>query len=265
MSWCDLVGIYSWLTLTWSHLHQGWNEIGYTNGIPQDASTRGSQVIMDGVASSSLIGIPTKGDTFRIYYIFCMGMGFSAPQANGRSIFAIQGKALWEQGAMPPAVLGAIHLASSNIAKSGTSPNMNRDKMFNEPWWLHYCFCEEIDIGNVGTPCFGGEAVNIWCHSWRGMTMVGDPSCSGICDRLCIDKMFSELWWLNYCFCVGIGNGAVGNPTLGGETLSICCHNRCVIIDEDDTICRSIRAGLSIMDHCSCHQPQDFPSAFAFT
>mmetsp|Transcript_14836 Transcript_14836/g.18208 ORF Transcript_14836/g.18208 Transcript_14836/m.18208 type:complete len:324 (-) Transcript_14836:318-1289(-) len=309
---------------------------------------------------------------------FYVDLGCSAPQVNGRFIFVIQGKALWGQCAMPPAVLGATHFVSPAIAKFGISPNLDCDKMvnelwcfckgidirvgnpffgkeavnischnrcemidvgdpccygicvrlciqkrtpwwlyycfyegigicavgnpffggeavilcyhsklnmmdmgdpfcssmsvclcivkmFSELWWLHYCFCEEIDIGNVGTPCFGGEAVNIWCHSWRGMTMVGDPSCSGICDCLCIDTMFSELWWSNYCFCVGSGIGDVGNPTLGGKTLSICCHSRCVIIDVDDTICRSIRAWLCIMDHCSCHQPQDFPSAFAFT
>jgi len=106
---------------------------------------------------------------------FYVDLGCSAPQVNGRFIFVIQGKALWEQCAMPPAVPGTIHLASYNLAKSGTSPNLDRDKMFNELWWLHSSFCKEIDIGDVGIPCFGGEAENIWCHGWCGMTMVGDP------------------------------------------------------------------------------------------
>lgn len=52
-----------------------------------------------------------------------------------------------------------------DIAKSDISPNLDRDKMFNELWWLNYCFCEGVGIGAVGNPFFGGEAVNICLHS----------------------------------------------------------------------------------------------------
>ena len=72
----------------------------------------------------------SQGDTFWLYYIFCFGIGFSAPQANGRPLFAVQTKELcikagtklatpmeggklcssvstrlcfWDQCAMPPA------------------------------------------------------------------------------------------------------------------------------------------------------------------
>jgi len=189
--------------------------------------------MMDGVASNSLIGLPTYVDTFMIYYISCMGLGFSAPQANGSPSFAIQGKALWEQCAMPP-VLGANHFAFHDIAKSGTSPNLDCDKMFNELWWLNYCFCEGIDIGAVGI-FSAGEAVNISCHSRCEMTDMGDPFCFGICVCLCIDMMFREVWWSKYCFCKGIGIGAVGNPILGGEAVNICCHSKGMIIDTGDT------------------------------
>ena len=37
-----------------------------------------------------------------------------------------------------------------DIAKSDISPNLDRDKMFNELWWLNYCFCEGVGIGAVG-------------------------------------------------------------------------------------------------------------------
>ena len=62
-----------------------------------------------------------------------------------------------------------------DIAKSDISPNLDRDKMFNELWWLNYCFCEGVGIGAVGNPFFGGEAVNICLHSRCEMTDVGDP------------------------------------------------------------------------------------------
>ena len=39
--------------------------------------------------------------------------------------------------------------------------------------------------------------------------------------------MFNELWWLNYCFCEGVGIGAVGNPFFGGEAVNICLQSRC--------------------------------------
>eukprot|EP00490_Sorites_sp_Unknown_P020558 CAMPEP_0114661798 /NCGR_PEP_ID=MMETSP0191-20121206/23342_1 /TAXON_ID=126664 /ORGANISM="Sorites sp." /LENGTH=44 /DNA_ID= /DNA_START= /DNA_END= /DNA_ORIENTATION= len=42
-----------------------------------------------------------------------------------------------------------------DIAKSDISPNLDRDKMFNELWWLNYCFCEGVGIGAVGNPFFG--------------------------------------------------------------------------------------------------------------
>eukprot|EP00437_Effrenium_voratum_P058942 CAMPEP_0181489410 /NCGR_PEP_ID=MMETSP1110-20121109/48962_1 /TAXON_ID=174948 /ORGANISM="Symbiodinium sp., Strain CCMP421" /LENGTH=52 /DNA_ID=CAMNT_0023616231 /DNA_START=64 /DNA_END=218 /DNA_ORIENTATION=- len=49
-----------------------------------------------------------------------------------------------------------------------------------------------------------------------------DISKSDISANLDRDKMFSELWWLNYCFCEGVGIGAVGNPFFGGEAVNIC-------------------------------------------
>jgi len=132
--------------------------------------------MMDGVASNSLLGLPTYGDILWLYYILCMSLGFFAPQANGRPIFAILGKALWEQCTMPPAVLGAIHVSFPGIAQSGTSPNLDRDKMFNELWWLNYCFYEGIDIGAVCNPFFGGEAVNIASTAGARRLMWATPS-----------------------------------------------------------------------------------------
>jgi len=190
--------------------------------------------------------------------IFYLDLGFSAPLANGHSIFAIPGKALWEQCAMPPAVLGATHFVSSDIAKSSISPHLDRDRMFNELWWLNNCFCEVTGIC-VGNP-FGGEAANLCCHSKCEMTDVGDPL-YGMCGRLCIDKLLKELWWLNscnYCFCESIGNGAVGNLFFGGEAVYD-------MIAEDDSFYSSTSICLCDTDQCSLPPARDFPSAFAST
>ncbi len=43
-----------------------------------------------------------------------------------------------------------------------------------------------------------------------------------------------QLWWLNYCFCEGVGIGAVGNPFFGGEAVNICLHSRCEMTDIGD-------------------------------
>jgi len=196
-------------------------------------------------------------------YIFCMGLGFSAPQANGRPIFAIQRKALWEQCATPPAVFDATHVESSAIAKSGISPKLDRDMMSNELWWLKHCFGKGIDIGAIDNPFFEGEAVNICHHSRCEMTEVGDPFCSDIRVCLCFGKLFGELWWLNYCFYVCIGIGAVGNPILGGEVVNSCCHSRCVIIEVGNSSALAFAIACALRTSALCHRLQDFPLAFA--
>ncbi|CAL1127062.1 unnamed protein product [Cladocopium goreaui] len=419
----------------------------------------------DGWSGQQLFDWSTSfGDTFWLYYIFCMGLGFSAPQANGRPLFAVQAKELcikgrtklttpmeggklcsmvstrlcfWEQCALPPAEEAPMFVCFNllnkkgasaksqfletstmpDIAKSDISPNLDRDKMFNELWWLNYCFCEGVGIGAVGNPFFGGEAVNICLHSRCEMTDVGDPFCSNIRVCLCItdqcslppaegspicvcfnkklaggdgwsgqqlfdwstsfgdtfwlyyifcmglgfsapqangrplfavqvkelcikggtklttpmeggklcsmvstrlcfweqcalppaegapmfvcfnllnkkgasaksqfletstmpdiaksdispnldrDKMFNELWWLNYCFCEGVGIGAVGNPFFGGEAVNICLHSRCEMTDVGDPFCSNIRVCLCITDQCSLPPAEGSPICVCF-
>jgi len=255
----DLVDIHSWLTMTWSHLHQGWNKIAYSNERRQVTSTACLLVMRDGVDSNSLLGLPSFGDIFGHYYTFCMGLGFSALQANGRSIFVTQGKALWEQCSMPFAVSGSMHFGSFDIARSGLAPTLDLDKMFNELWWLNDCFCNGIGISAVGNPCLGGELVNNCCYIRCEMTDEGDPFCSGICACLSTVKMFSELWWLTSCFYESFGSGAVGNPILGGEDVNICWHSIYVMIDVGDTPCSNVRVCLCIIDQCSLPPSTGFP------
>ena len=148
-----------------------------------------------------------------------------------------------------------------DIAKSDISPNLDRDKMFNELWWLNYCFCEGVGIGAVGNPFFGGEAVNICLHSRCEMTDVGDPFCSNIRVCLCITDQcslppaegspicvcfnkklaggdgwsgqqlfdwstsFGDTFWLYYIFCMGLGFSAPqanGRPLFAVQAKELC-------------------------------------------
>ena len=174
-------------------------------------------------------------------------------------------------GSRPAPKLALIHspaehrrnLASTmpDIAKSDISPNLDRDKMFNELWWLNYCFCEGVGIGAVGNPFFGGEAVNICLHSRCEMTDIGDPFCSNIRVCLCITDQcslppapgspicvcfnkklagadgwsgqqlfdwstsFGDTFWLYYIFCFGIGFSAPsanGRPLFAVQVKELC-------------------------------------------
>jgi len=240
-------------------------QISYSNERRQVASTECLQVMRDGVASYSLIGLPSFGDTFWHYYIICMGLGFDAPQATGGSIFVIQGKALCEQCALPLAESGSIHVVSFDIDKSGFAPYLDRGLMFNELRWLNYCYCNGIGISAVSNSFLGGNIVNIGCYNWCEMSDVGDPFCSGICACLCIVKLFSEHCWLASCFGECIGIGAVGNTILGREDITICCHNRYVMIDVSDTFCFSIRVHTCIIDQSSFPPALGFPICVAAT
>merc|ERR1712224_267028 len=66
-------------------------------------------------------------------------------------------------------------MAVENATISGNTGNLNRDKMFNEAWWLNYCFCFGRAIGDIGNPYIGSEAKNICIHQTCEMTDVGDP------------------------------------------------------------------------------------------
>ncbi|CAJ1399830.1 unnamed protein product [Effrenium voratum] len=80
------------------------------------------------------------------------------------------------------------------------------------------------------------------------MPDIGQSEIAAHLDR---DRMFAELWWLNYCCCQGVGIGAVHNPFFGGEAVNICLHSRCVMTDVGDPFCASLRVCLCLTDQCS--------------
>ncbi|CAJ1352827.1 unnamed protein product [Effrenium voratum] len=148
-----------------------------------------------------------------------------------------------------------------DIAKSDISPFLDRDKMFNDLWWLNYCFCEGVGIGAVGNPFCGGEAVNVCLHSRCEMTDVGDPFCSSMRVCLCITDQcslppaqgspicvcfnkklaggdgwsgqelfdwstgFGDTFWVYYIFCLGCGvtaPSANGRPLFAAQFKELC-------------------------------------------
>ena len=56
--------------------------------------------------------------------------------------------------------------------------------MFNELWWLNYCFCQGRGVGAIGNPFFGSEVNEICIHSKCQMTDIGDPFCAR-CECAC--------------------------------------------------------------------------------
>jgi hypothetical protein len=65
---------------------------------------------------------------------------------------------------------------------------------------------------------------------------------SDISANLDAQKMFSDLWWLNYCFCCGRGIGDIGNPLIGSEGKQLCLHSKCQMTNVGDPLC----GGLSV-------------------
>mmetsp|Transcript_55209 Transcript_55209/g.67644 ORF Transcript_55209/g.67644 Transcript_55209/m.67644 type:complete len:223 (-) Transcript_55209:437-1105(-) len=180
--------------------------------------------------------------------IFCMDLGIFAPQTNGHPSFVIQGKALWEQCAMLPAVLRATLSMSPDIAKSGISPNLDRDKMFDELWRLNYFLYQVLGMCGGNTLCLG-KVVAICSFGRCGQTDVGDYLCYGDCFGFCTAKLLKVLQ-LKLSFYEGIGIGAMGNLLLGGEVMNICGHRRYEITDGDDAFSSSVTMCLCITDQC---------------
>jgi hypothetical protein len=64
--------------------------------------------------------------------------------------------------------------------------NLDRDKMFNDAWWLQYCCCRGVAIGDIGNPYFGEEGRNLCLHSTCELTQIGDPFCQTNLVECCI-------------------------------------------------------------------------------
>lgn len=72
------------------------------------------------------------------------------------------------------------------VKNSELAATLDRDKMFNEAWWMNYCFCFGQAIGDIGNPYFASEAKNLCLKSTCQMTEIGNPFCGGISTMCCI-------------------------------------------------------------------------------
>merc|ERR1719277_1068687 len=71
--------------------------------------------------------------------------------------------------------------------------------------------------------------------------------------------MFSELWWLQYCCCVGTGIGAV-KPCLATEHRQLCIHTRAQCTDVGDPFCSAINVQCCFTSQCSFPKVEDSPT-----
>jgi hypothetical protein len=151
---------------------------------------------------------------------------------------------------------------TAEIKTSKIHDNFNRDKLFDEGWFLTYCCCGGRAVGDVSNPLFGSEARNLCLHSTCEMTEVGNPFCSGMSVMCCITQQcafpkidgsptcvcfnkqlagggtenwkpnlfdfspgFKDQFWLYYFLCGGVAvNGiqANGRPILGMMGKKLC-------------------------------------------
>jgi len=97
--------------------------------------------------------------------------------------------------------------ATMAITESSVHKNLNRDRLFEEAWWLNYCFCCGRAVGGIGDPFFGSEVRELCIHGTCLMTDIGDPLCSSV-DVMC-------------CFMrQGSFPAAAGSPTC------VCCNKK---------------------------------------
>jgi len=140
-----------------------------------------------------------------------------------------------------------------DIAKSDISPNLDRDKMFSELWWLNYCFCEAW----------------IWCIFLVIFFRISNHHIN--LTTLEEDFYFFFGAFLNLAsfmksnsFQEGVGIGAVGNPFFGGEAVNICLHSKCEMTDIGDPFCSNIRVCLCLTDQCSLPPAPGSPICVCF-
>jgi len=77
-------------------------------------------------------------------------------------------------------------LKSINKAAAESQKNLDRDAMFKDLWWLNYCICRGVGIGNVGEPLVGSEARNLCFHESCELTELGNPFCKSNVTECCI-------------------------------------------------------------------------------
>jgi hypothetical protein len=61
-------------------------------------------------------------------------------------------------------------------------------------------------------------------------------------------KLFSEAWWCNYCFCTGTACGTVGAPLFASETKELCIRSSCACTDPMKPV---LCGGLSVFFCCT--------------
>jgi len=84
------------------------------------------------------------------------------------------------------------------------------------------------------------------------------------CKNLNRDKMFTDLWWLQYCICRGVGVGNVSEPFCGEESRNFCMHGSCELIQVGDPFCQSNVTECCITSQCRFPKAEGSPTCVCF-
>jgi hypothetical protein len=77
-------------------------------------------------------------------------------------------------------------------------------------------------------------------------------------------KMFSDLWWLNYCICRGIGIGNFGAPLFGSEGKNLCIHQSCQCDEVGNPFCKQNVTECCITSQCEFPPAKGSPTCVCF-
>jgi hypothetical protein len=83
-------------------------------------------------------------------------------------------------------------------------------------------------------------------------------------DNLNADKMFGDLWWLQYCICRGVGVGAIGNPLFGSEERNLCLHGSCQFAQIGDPFCQTNAVECCLTSQCQFPKAEGSPTCVCF-
>lgn len=184
-------------------------------------------------------------------------------------------------------------------AGKGDYPNLDREKMFKELWWLEYCCCTGVGIGAVGAPLCASEQRQLCVHSASECTDIGDPFCESIGVECCITsqcafpkkegsptcaccnkvlagagqdnwkpKLFdlevkwTDQFWLYYFLCAGVSvHAPCGNnkPLFGAVSKELCIRGQAQFVNPFQSGEHGMVLCTGLGTQLCCWSQQQFP------
>lgn len=84
------------------------------------------------------------------------------------------------------------------------------------------------------------------------------------CGKLDQQAMFTEAWWLNYCFCFGRAIGDIGNPYFASDGKNLCLRSTCQMVGIGDPFCSQVSVTCCITSQCQFPAMPGSPTCVCF-